>query len=264
MIPFRNREACHRCHEPSHRINGIMLFDLDAGGIRDEVNSDLRWLVGGTASFALAPHRPDRDRGAGVGAAAAAALRDDGPAHRGGRPRAADPRGGRRHRFLAGPGVQHHGRLGDRPRRRGAQRARAPRDGHQQHRRRDRRARPAAKGRGRERRLPAPHGHRARRGGRLLVPRRDDVALRTSATARLSPAWGPAARRSASASGASPTGPWPGRRCTPPRSGARTGRSSRSWRCGATSPSGARPRPASPRPTASPRSGSSPPAFRTR
>ena len=53
VIPFRNREACHRCHEPSHRINGIMLFDLDAGGIRDEVNSDLRWLVGGTAAFAL-------------------------------------------------------------------------------------------------------------------------------------------------------------------------------------------------------------------
>ena len=53
VIPFRNREACHRCHDPSHRINGIMLFDLDAGGIRDEVNSDLRWLVGGTAAFAL-------------------------------------------------------------------------------------------------------------------------------------------------------------------------------------------------------------------
>jgi PAS domain S-box-containing protein len=52
-IPFRNREACHRCHDPAHRINGIMLFDLDAGAIRSEVNSDVRWLVGGTAAVAL-------------------------------------------------------------------------------------------------------------------------------------------------------------------------------------------------------------------
>jgi two-component system NtrC family sensor kinase len=53
VIPFRNREACHRCHDPGHRINGIMLFDLDAGGIRAEVNRDLRWLVAGTAAVAL-------------------------------------------------------------------------------------------------------------------------------------------------------------------------------------------------------------------
>lgn len=53
VIPFRNRQACHGCHDPAHRINGIMLFDLDAGGIRAEVNRDLRWLVGGTAGFAL-------------------------------------------------------------------------------------------------------------------------------------------------------------------------------------------------------------------
>jgi len=53
VIPFRNREACHRCHEPAHRINGIMLFDLDAGGIRAEMNRDLSWAVGGTAVFAL-------------------------------------------------------------------------------------------------------------------------------------------------------------------------------------------------------------------
>jgi PAS domain S-box-containing protein len=53
VIPFRNREACHGCHDPAHRINGIMLFDLDVGGIRAEVNRDLRWLVGGTAAVAL-------------------------------------------------------------------------------------------------------------------------------------------------------------------------------------------------------------------
>jgi PAS domain S-box-containing protein len=53
VIPFRNRESCHRCHDPAHRINGIMLFDLDAGGIRAEMNRDLSWAVGGTAAFAL-------------------------------------------------------------------------------------------------------------------------------------------------------------------------------------------------------------------
>ncbi|HSD26327.1 MAG TPA: ATP-binding protein [Vicinamibacteria bacterium] len=53
VIPFRNRESCHRCHDPAHRINGVMIFDLDAGGIRAEVNRDLRWLVGGTGAVAL-------------------------------------------------------------------------------------------------------------------------------------------------------------------------------------------------------------------
>jgi PAS domain S-box-containing protein len=53
VIPFRNREACHRCHDAGHQINGVMLFDLDAGGIRAEVNRDLRWLVGGTGAVAL-------------------------------------------------------------------------------------------------------------------------------------------------------------------------------------------------------------------
>jgi PAS domain S-box-containing protein len=53
VIPFRNREACHRCHDPAHRINGVMIFDLDVGGIRAEVNRDLRWLVAGTGAFAL-------------------------------------------------------------------------------------------------------------------------------------------------------------------------------------------------------------------
>jgi PAS domain S-box-containing protein len=53
VIPFRNRDACHRCHDPAHRINGIMLFDLDVGEIRSEVNRDLSWLVAGTAAVAL-------------------------------------------------------------------------------------------------------------------------------------------------------------------------------------------------------------------
>ena len=53
MIPFRNSPPCHRCHDPAHRINGVMLFDVDAGGIRAELNRDLRWLVAGTGALAL-------------------------------------------------------------------------------------------------------------------------------------------------------------------------------------------------------------------
>jgi PAS domain S-box-containing protein len=53
VIPFRNHAACHRCHDPGHRINGVMLFDLDVGSIRAEVNRDLRYLVAGTGAFAL-------------------------------------------------------------------------------------------------------------------------------------------------------------------------------------------------------------------
>jgi PAS domain S-box-containing protein len=53
VIPFRNRRACHGCHDPRHRINGVMIFDLDAGGIRADMNRDLRWLVAGTGALAL-------------------------------------------------------------------------------------------------------------------------------------------------------------------------------------------------------------------
>jgi PAS domain S-box-containing protein len=53
ITPFRNREACYGCHDPSHRINGIMLLDLDAGELRATMNSDLRWMVAGTGALAL-------------------------------------------------------------------------------------------------------------------------------------------------------------------------------------------------------------------
>lgn len=53
VIPFRNREACYRCHDPAHRINGVMIFDRDAGELRATINSDLRWMVGGSAALAL-------------------------------------------------------------------------------------------------------------------------------------------------------------------------------------------------------------------
>jgi PAS domain S-box-containing protein len=53
VIPFRNREACYRCHDPSHRINGIMILDVDAGEMRTSMNADLTWMVAGSGLIAL-------------------------------------------------------------------------------------------------------------------------------------------------------------------------------------------------------------------
>lgn len=53
VIPFRNREACYGCHDPTHRINGIIILDLDAGGVRAAMNDDLRWMVLGSGALAL-------------------------------------------------------------------------------------------------------------------------------------------------------------------------------------------------------------------
>jgi PAS domain S-box-containing protein len=53
VIPIRNAEACHRCHDPAHRINGILIFDRDVGEIRAELTSDFRWMVLGSGGLAL-------------------------------------------------------------------------------------------------------------------------------------------------------------------------------------------------------------------
>jgi PAS domain S-box-containing protein len=53
VVPFRNREACHECHEPEHAINGVLISDLDAAGIRAAASRDLRWMVGVTGAITL-------------------------------------------------------------------------------------------------------------------------------------------------------------------------------------------------------------------
>jgi PAS domain S-box-containing protein len=53
VIPVRNREACYGCHDPGHRVNGILIVDLDAGQIRATMNRDLRWMAGGSVGLAL-------------------------------------------------------------------------------------------------------------------------------------------------------------------------------------------------------------------
>ena len=53
VIPFRNREACFSCHDPKHRINGVMILDLDVGAVRAAMNTELRWMVAGSGLLAL-------------------------------------------------------------------------------------------------------------------------------------------------------------------------------------------------------------------
>jgi len=53
VVPIRNRPECHRCHDPGHRINGILLLDYNAGQMRAAMDRDLRWLVAGTGAITL-------------------------------------------------------------------------------------------------------------------------------------------------------------------------------------------------------------------
>jgi PAS domain S-box-containing protein len=53
VIPIRNRAACYRCHDRSRSINGIMILDLDTGGLRAAMNNDLRWMVASSGTLAL-------------------------------------------------------------------------------------------------------------------------------------------------------------------------------------------------------------------
>lgn len=53
VIPVHNRAECYTCHDPSHRINGILILDTNTGALRAEMNKDLSWLVAGSAGLAL-------------------------------------------------------------------------------------------------------------------------------------------------------------------------------------------------------------------
>ena len=51
VIPIRNHEECHRCHDPRQRINGILILDYNAGEVRAAMTRDLRWMVAGTGAL---------------------------------------------------------------------------------------------------------------------------------------------------------------------------------------------------------------------
>ncbi|MCE5310395.1 MAG: PAS domain-containing protein [Acidobacteriales bacterium] len=53
VVPIRNRPECHKCHDPNHKINGILILDYNAGELHAAMNRDLRWLVAGTGLITL-------------------------------------------------------------------------------------------------------------------------------------------------------------------------------------------------------------------
>jgi PAS domain S-box-containing protein len=53
VVPVRNRAECHGCHTPSQKINGIVIFDVDASGLRTAASQEMRSLVAPTAVVAL-------------------------------------------------------------------------------------------------------------------------------------------------------------------------------------------------------------------
>ena len=53
VVPFRNREPCHDCHDPGRRINGVLILDINVGEVRESMNRDLRWMVAGTGGITL-------------------------------------------------------------------------------------------------------------------------------------------------------------------------------------------------------------------
>ncbi|MDE3165349.1 MAG: PAS domain-containing protein [Acidobacteriota bacterium] len=53
VVPIRNREECFRCHDPSHKINGILILDIKTDQLREAMTHDLWWLVLATATITL-------------------------------------------------------------------------------------------------------------------------------------------------------------------------------------------------------------------
>ncbi|HUI56660.1 MAG TPA: ATP-binding protein [Bryobacteraceae bacterium] len=53
VIPIHNRSECFGCHDPAHKINGILILDYRTDQLSAEMTRDLRWLVAGTAGITL-------------------------------------------------------------------------------------------------------------------------------------------------------------------------------------------------------------------
>jgi PAS domain S-box-containing protein len=52
--PILNRAPCHRCHDPEHRINGVLIIDVPLGPARGEVARTTRLVAVGTGAICLA------------------------------------------------------------------------------------------------------------------------------------------------------------------------------------------------------------------
>ncbi len=53
VIPVRNRQQCHVCHDPANAINGILIVDTNTAAIAATMHRDLRWMVLGSGILML-------------------------------------------------------------------------------------------------------------------------------------------------------------------------------------------------------------------
>ncbi len=53
VVPIHNRAECYGCHDPSHKINGVLILDYRTEELSQEMAHDLGWMVGGTAAITL-------------------------------------------------------------------------------------------------------------------------------------------------------------------------------------------------------------------
>ncbi len=53
VVPIRNRAECYGCHDPSHKINGVLILDYRTAELGQEMTHDLRWMVAATAAITL-------------------------------------------------------------------------------------------------------------------------------------------------------------------------------------------------------------------
>lgn len=53
VVPIPNRESCQACHDPSQKINGILILDSDLTPLRASMDRDLRKMVAGSGLITL-------------------------------------------------------------------------------------------------------------------------------------------------------------------------------------------------------------------
>jgi PAS domain S-box-containing protein len=51
VLPIRNRDECHGCHDASQKINGVLILDYNAAEVRSGMTRDLQWMVAGTGAL---------------------------------------------------------------------------------------------------------------------------------------------------------------------------------------------------------------------
>jgi len=53
VLPIRNRDECHACHEPARALNGILILDMSLADVQAQLQQDVRWMSISTAALAL-------------------------------------------------------------------------------------------------------------------------------------------------------------------------------------------------------------------